>query len=98
MELIERNRLHDLFVDTFCGMELITLNSVLDLIDDAPAAAAPVIRGKWNPGVDEDPEEGDYDHYNWTCSACHEEICCIDPTPRKHLPRYCLNCGAQMVQ
>lgn len=71
--------------------------SVRKMIEEAPAIdAAPVVHGLWTPGEDEDPEEADYDHYNWTCSACHEEICYIDPTPQKHLPRYCPNCGARM--
>ena len=68
----------------------------VDDIINAEAVPPQVVRGRWKPGEDEDPEEDNYDHHNWMCSACYAEICYMDPMPRAHLPNYCPNCGAKM--
>ena len=51
-----------------------------------PADVAPVRRGRWIYGTDE--ETGEQDIVAWTCSLCGEKT--------QWQPRYCMHCGARM--
>lgn len=79
-ETISRAGTYDLFSDTFDGMELITLQNALELIDAAPSVPPQVVHGHWawNP-----------DHCKWGCSVCGGmEGECESPI--------CKWCGAKM--
>ena len=71
-------------------------------IDEAPTVdAVEVVHGRWIPSdidIDEHEEclSDDADFYDWECSVCHEQVSYVDPVKRRHLTKYCPNCGAKM--
>ena len=63
-----------------------------DTLDNIPAAdVAPVRHGRWI-----EREDMNYGWNIWECSACREEFCVEEGTPKDYEYNYCPNCGARM--
>lgn len=77
-------------------------DKVINALHGIPAAdVVPVVRGHWVPAEDDfDDEDALFEveeWCDWQCDACGEDICYDDPMPSLLLPRFCPNCGAEMI-